>query len=161
MEEVVYRRYKRLIDEEKPLPQLIVIDGGKGQLSSTMAAIDKLGLRGKMAIVSIAKRLEEIYYPDDPMPLYINKRSESLKLIQQLRDEAHRFAITFHRLKRSKGTIKTGLTDIGGIGDKTSQLLLKTFKSEKKLKLATLDEIAAIIGKAKAEVVFKHYHPEG
>jgi excinuclease ABC subunit C len=139
----------------------VVIDGGKGQLSSTMAAIDKLGLRGKMAIVSIAKRLEEIYYPDDPMPLYINKRSESLKLIQQLRDEAHRFAITFHRLKRSKGTIKTGLTDIGGIGDKTSQLLLKTFKSEKKLKLATLDEIAAIIGKAKAEVVFKHYHPEG
>lgn len=160
MEEVVYRRYKRLTEENLPLPQLVVIDGGKGQLSSTMAAIDKLGLRGKMAIVSIAKRLEEIYYPDDPMPMYINKRSESLKLIQQLRDEAHRFAITFHRLKRSKGTIKTGLTDIGGIGDKTSQLLLKTFKSEKKLKLATLDEIAAIIGKAKAEVVFKYYHPE-
>jgi excinuclease ABC subunit C len=123
-----------------------------------MAAIDKLELRGKLAIVSIAKRLEEIYYPDDPMPLYINKRSESLKLIQQLRDEAHRFAITFHRQKRDKGTLKTGLTDIEGIGEKTSQLLLKTFRSEKKIKLATREEIAAIIGAAKAEVVFNYYH---
>lgn len=134
MEEVVYRRYKRLIDEGKPLPQLVVIDGGKGQLSSTMTAIDKLGLRGKMAIVSIAKRLEEIYFPEDPMPLYINKRSESLKLIQQLRNEAHRFAITFHRLKRSNNTFKTGITEIAGIGEKTSQLLLNTFRSEKKSK---------------------------
>ncbi len=158
MEEIVYRRYKRLISEDQPLPQLVVIDGGKGQLSSAMAAIDKLELRGKMAIVSIAKRLEEIYFPEDSVPLYVNKRSESLKLIQQLRDEAHRFAITFHRLKRDKGTIKTGLTDIEGIGEKTSDLLLKTFKSEKKLKLATKEEIAACIGNAKAEVVFKHYH---
>ena len=112
MEEVVYRRYKRLMDEDKPLPQLVVIDGGKGQLSSAMTAIDKLGIRGQLAIVSIAKRLEEIYFPDDPMPLYINKRSESLKLIQQLRNEAHRFAITFHRQKRSNSTFKTGLTEI-------------------------------------------------
>lgn len=158
MEEVVYRRYKRLLAEEQPLPQLVVIDGGKGQLSSAMAAIDKLELRGKLAIVSIAKRLEEIYYPDDPMPLYINKRSESLKLIQQLRDEAHRFALTFHRLKRDKSTIKTGLTDIEGIGEKTSQMLLKFFKSEKKIKLATKEELANCIGNAKAEVVYKHYH---
>lgn len=161
MEEVVYRRYKRLVAEDQPLPQLVVIDGGKGQLSSAMAAIDKLELRGKLAIVSIAKRLEEIYYPEDPMPLYINKRSESLKLIQQLRDEAHRFAITFHRQKRDKGTLKTGLTDIEGIGDKTSQLLLKTFRSEKKIKLASREEIAAIIGAAKAEVVYNYYHREG
>lgn len=158
MEEVVYRRYKRLLDEEKALPQLVVIDGGKGQLSATMTAIDKLGLRGQMAIVSIAKRLEEIYFPDDPMPLYINKRSESLKLIQQLRNEAHRFAITFHRQKRSNSTFKTSLTEIEGIGDKTSQALLNTFRSEKKIKAATIEELAAIIGKAKAEVVYKHYH---
>ncbi len=158
MEEVVYRRYKRLIDEGKPLPQLVVIDGGKGQLSSTMTAIDKLGLRGKMAIVSIAKRLEEIYFPEDPMPLYINKRSESLKLIQQLRNEAHRFAITFHRLKRSNNTFKTGITEIAGIGEKTSQLLLNTFRSEKKIKAATKEELAAVVGNAKADVVYKHYH---
>ncbi len=158
MEEVVYRRYKRLLDEEKPLPQLVVIDGGKGQLSSTMAAIDKLGIRGKLAIVSIAKRLEEIYFPEDPMPLYINKRSESLKLIQQLRNEAHRFAITFHRQKRSNSTFKTGLTEIEGIGDKTSQALLNYFRSEKKIKAATKEELVAVVGNAKAEVVFKHYH---
>jgi excinuclease ABC subunit C len=158
MEEVVYRRYKRLTDEGLPLPQLVVIDGGKGQLSSTMTAIDKLGLRGKMAIVSIAKRLEEIYFPEDPMPLYINKRSESLKLIQQLRNEAHRFAITFHRLKRSNSTFKTGITEIAGIGEKTSQVLLNTFRSEKKIKAATKEELAAVVGNAKAEVVYKHYH---
>ncbi len=157
MEEVVYRRYKRLLDEDQPLPQLVVIDGGKGQLSSAMAAIDKLELRGKLAVVSIAKRLEEIYYPEDPLPLYIDKRSESLKLIQQLRNEAHRFAITFHRQKRDKSTIKTGLTNIEGIGDKTSQLLLKVFRSEKKIKMASKEELAQHIGAAKAEVVYNYY----
>ena len=125
MEEVVHRRYKRLLDEERPLPQLIVIDGGKGQLSSALKSLEVLGLRGKIAIVGIAKRLEELYYPGDPIPLYLDKKSESLKIIQQLRNEAHRFGITHHRNKRSKGAIQTELSTIKGIGEKTILALLK------------------------------------
>ena len=137
MEEVVYRRYKRLVEEGQSLPQLIIIDGGKGQLSSALKSLDLLGLRGKIAIVGIAKRLEEIYFPEDPIPLYLDKKSESLKVIQFLRNEAHRFGITFHRNKRSKGAIKSGLDAIPGVGPKTKETLLKKFKSFKRIKEAT------------------------
>ncbi|MBT8183653.1 MAG: excinuclease ABC subunit UvrC, partial [Eudoraea sp.] len=132
MEEVVHRRYKRLIDENASLPQLIVIDGGKGQLSSALKSLELLGLRGKIAIIGIAKRLEEIYFPDDPIPLYLNKKSETLKIIQQLRNEAHRFGITFHRNKRSKAAINSVLEEIEGVGEKTALELLKNFKSVKR-----------------------------
>ena len=125
MEEVVHRRYKRLLDEEQSLPQLIVIDGGKGQLSSSLKSLDVLGLRGKIAIIGIAKRLEEIYYPGDSIPMYLDKKSETLKIIQQLRNEAHRFGITHHRNKRSKNAIQTELLNINGIGEKTILRLLK------------------------------------
>ncbi len=134
MEEIVHRRYHRLLMEEKPLPQLIVVDGGKGQLSAAVKSLDKLGLRGKIAIIGIAKRLEEIYFPGDSTPLYIDKRSESLKIIQQLRDEAHRFGITHHRKQFEKGIIKSELTSINGVGDNTAQKLLWEFKSVKKSK---------------------------
>ena len=123
MEEVVYRRYKRLMDENKTLPQLIVIDGGKGQLTSAVSALDKLKLRGKISIIGIAKRLEEIYFPGDSVPVYINKNSETLKVVQQVRDEAHRFGINFHRNKRSKSFITTELENIPGVGEKTIQIL--------------------------------------
>src|SRR5690606_32647595 len=127
MEEVVFRRYRRLLEEGEPLPQLIIIDGGKGQLSSALKSMDALGLRGQIAIVGIAKRLEEIYFPDDPVPLYLDKKSESLKIIQQLRNEAHRFGITFHRNKRSKAAITSELEGIAGIGEKTLEELLKKY----------------------------------
>ena len=127
MEEVVYRRYKRLLDEKQPLPQLIIIDGGKGQLSSSLKSLDKLDLRGKIAIIGIAKRLEELFYPDDPIPLYLDKKTETLKIIQQLRNEAHRFGITFHRNKRSKEALNTSMDAIDGIGEKTVIELLKNF----------------------------------
>lgn len=158
MEEVVYRRYKRQTEENNPLPQLIVIDGGKGQLSSAVTALDKLNLRGKIPIIGIAKRLEEIYFPDDSIPLYINKNSESLKVIQQLRDEAHRFGITFHRNKRSKGATTSELNQINGIGELTIKKLLLRFKSVKNLKLADKQLIAQEIGKSKAELVYNHFH---
>ncbi|PZD78480.1 excinuclease ABC subunit UvrC [Mesonia sp. K7] len=157
MEEVVYRRYKRLLEEGQDLPQLIVIDGGKGQLSSALKALDKLGLRGKIAIVGIAKRLEEIFYPGDKYPLYIDKKSESLKIIQQLRNEAHRFGITFHRNKRSKSALGTELETIPGIGEKTALELLKHFRSVKKIKNATLEEIEEVIGKAKGKIIYNYY----
>ena len=157
MEEIVFRRYKRLMDENQSLPQLVIIDGGKGQLSAAMSSIEKLGLKGKMAVAGIAKRLEEIYFPDDSLPLYFNKKSESLKLIQQIRNEAHRFAITFHRLKRDKGTLKTGLDDIAGIGKSTSEKLLTHFRSVEKLKHASEEEIISIIGKSRAEKVLAHF----
>ncbi len=160
MEEVVFRRYKRLTDEEKPLPQLIVIDGGKGQLSSAVKALDKLNLRGKISIIGIAKKLEEIYVPDDPVPLYINKNSESLKLIQQLRDEAHRFGINFHRDKRSKSITSSELNTIKGIGEKTVKRLLLVFKSVKNIKVADREVIAKHIGASKAEIVYNYFHPE-
>jgi len=158
MEEIVFRRYKRMIDENQTLPQLVIIDGGKGQLSAAVTSIEKLGLKGKMAICGIAKRLEEIYFPDDSLPLYINKKSESLKLIQQIRNEAHRFAITFHRNKRSKGAINSGLSDISGVGKATSEKLLKHFHSIEKIKHADIKEIISLVGKSKASKVQAYFN---
>jgi excinuclease ABC subunit C len=158
MEEVVFRRYKRLLNEAEPLPQLIVIDGGKGQLSSALKSLDLLGLRGKIAIIGIAKRLEEIYFPGDSIPLYLDKKSESLKIIQQLRNEAHRFGITFHRNKRSKGAINSELEGIEGIGEKTAQDLLKTFKSVKRIKEASVEDLAKTVGAAKAKKIYDTFH---
>ncbi len=160
MEEVVFRRYKRLLNEEEPLPQLIIVDGGKGQLSSGVKALEALGLRGKIAIIGIAKRLEELYYPGDSIPLYLDKKSETLKIIQQLRNEAHRFGITFHRNKRSSEALNTELESIVGIGDKTVVELLKHFRSLKRVKEATLEELAAVIGLSKANIIYNKYHPE-
>ncbi len=161
MEEIIYRRYKRLLEEEKELPQLIVIDGGKGQLSAALNSLAKLDLRGKISIIGIAKKLEEIYYPGDPLPLYLDKKGETLRIIQQLRDEVHRFGITHHRNKRSKGVIKTELSDIKGIGDKLAEKLLREFKSVKRIKEASLEELTALIGKAKAELVINGLKGEG
>lgn len=161
MEEVIYRRYKRLMEEGKPLPQLIVVDGGKGQLSAALKSLEKLDLRGKITIIGIAKKLEEIYYPGDSLPMYIDKKSETLKVIQRMRDEAHRFGITHHRKKREKGTIKTGLVDIPGIGKQTSEKLLTHFKSVKNIKSATLEELEAAIGRAKAKVVQEFFIRKG
>ena len=158
MEEVVFRRYKRLLEEDEPLPQLIVIDGGKGQLSSALKSLDILGLRGKIAIIGIAKRLEEIYFPGDSIPLYLDKKSESLKIIQQLRNEAHRFGITFHRKLRSKGAINSELEDIEGIGKKTMVDLLKNFKSVKRIKQASLEELTETVGSSKAKKIYKTFH---
>lgn len=158
MEEVVFRRYRRLLDEKQPLPQLIVIDGGKGQLSSSVKSLDALGLRGKIAIIGIAKRLEEIYFPEDPIPLYLDKKSESLKIIQQLRNEAHRFGITFHRQKRSKAAINSALEEIEGIGEKTALELLQHFKSVKRIKEASLDDLTKSVGIAKAKKIYKTFH---
>ncbi|MCD8404096.1 excinuclease ABC subunit UvrC [Tenacibaculum dicentrarchi] len=157
MEEVVFRRYKRLLAENEPLPQLIIIDGGKGQLSSALKSLDALNLRGKIAIIGIAKRLEEIYYPNDSVPLYLDKKSESLKIIQFLRNEAHRFGITFHRNKRSKTAIKSELEEIAGIGEQTIATLLRKFKSVKRIKEATLDALEATIGVSKAKKVAQFY----
>lgn len=157
MEEVVYRRYKRLLDEEQPLPQLIIIDGGKGQLSSALKSLDDLGLRGKIAIIGIAKRLEELFYPGDSVPLYLDKKSETLKIIQHLRNEAHRFGITFHRDKRSKNAIQSTITQIPGIGDKTMEKLLAEFKSVKRLQLAPQTEIEKVIGKSKTLKVVEYF----
>jgi excinuclease ABC subunit C len=158
MEEVVYRRYKRLKEEGSSLPQLIVIDGGKGQLSAALKALDQLELRGKIAIVGIAKRLEEIYFPEDPIPLYLDKKSESLKVIQQLRNEAHRFGITFHRNLRSKGAIVSELDGIKGIGEKTATQLLRHFKTVANIKEANLDALIDQVGPAKARILYEHFH---
>ena len=157
MEEVVYRRYKRLLDENQPLPDLIIIDGGKGQLSSALKIMDELDLRGKIAIIGIAKRLEELFYPGDSVPLYLDKKSETLKVIQQLRNEAHRFGITFHRDKRSKASLVSSMDDIPGIGEKTMESLIKHFKSVKRLKLAKEKDIEAIIGVSRAKKVIDFY----
>ena len=157
MEEVINRRYKRLLEEEKPLPQLIVIDGGKGQLSAAYKTLQKLGLENKISVIGIAKRLEEIYKPGDPVPVYLDKTSESLKVIQHMRDEAHRFGITHHRKRLQKGTIKTELTEIKGIGDKVATDLLSHFKSLKRIRQATEQELAEVIGPAKAKLVAKHF----
>ena len=154
MEEVVFRRYKRLKSEGGSLPQLIVIDGGKGQLSSAVKSLDLLGLRGKIAIIGIAKRLEEIYFPEDPIPLYLDKKSETLKIIQQLRNEAHRFGITLHRNLRSKGSLNSQLDEIKGIGPKTKELLLREFKSLKRVKAASQKELIDALGKAKGAQLF-------
>jgi len=160
MEEVVFRRYRRLLNEDQPLPQLIIVDGGKGQLSSGVKALDTLGLRGKIAIIGIAKRLEEIYYPGDSIPLYLDKKSESLKIIQQLRNEAHRFGITFHRNKRSKTALNTELESIAGIGEKTVIDLLKNFRSLKRVKEASEKELSEVIGASRATIVYQFYHKE-
>jgi excinuclease ABC subunit C len=157
MEEVVYRRYKRLLDENQPLPNLIIIDGGKGQLSSALKIMDELDLRGKIAIIGIAKRLEELFYPGDSVPLYLDKKSETLKVIQQLRNEAHRFGITFHRDKRSKASLVSSMDNIPGIGEKTMETLIKQFKSVKRLKLASEKDISAIIGLSRAKKIVEFY----
>jgi excinuclease ABC subunit C len=158
MEEVVYRRYKRLIDEKQTLPQLIVIDGGKGQLSSAVTALNKLNILNQVAVIGIAKRLEEIFFPGDSIPIYLDKRSESLRVIQQLRNEAHRFGITHHRNKRSKNAFGTELTSIKGIGEETAKTLLNEFKSVKRIKQAKLKELEQNIGKAKAKIVYDALH---
>ena len=154
MEEVVLRRYKRLLDENASLPQLIVIDGGKGQLSSALKSLDTLGLRGKISILGIAKRLEEIYFPNDSIPLYLDKKSESLKILQRARDEAHRFGITFHRQKRSKLSLTSKLDRIQGIGPSTRDKLLSVLKSYKGIKAASKKEVVDILGKHKGEQIF-------
>ena len=158
MEEVVFRRYKRLLQEEQSLPQLIIIDGGKGQLSSSLKALDDLGLRGKIAIIGIAKRLEELFYPDDPIPLYLDKKSETLKIIQQLRNEAHRFGITFHRQKRSKEALNTALETIEGIGQKTVVDLLRVFKSTKRIGEASFEDLTKVIGASRAKKIRVHFN---
>jgi excinuclease ABC subunit C len=146
-----------LLDEKEPLPQLIIIDGGKGQLSSALKSIDALGLRGKIAIIGIAKRLEELFYPEDSVPLYLDKKSETLKVIQQLRNEAHRFGITFHRDKRSKSALNSSFDSIPGIGEKTMITLLQQFKSVKRLKEATENEISKVVGVSKAKKITDFY----
>ena len=158
MEEVVYRRYKRLLDENEPLPQLIIVDGGKGQLSSALKSLDALDLRRKIAIVGIAKRLEELYYPNDPIPLYLDKKSETLKVIQHLRNEAHRFGIEHHRNRRSKSALNTELETISGIGEKTVVDLLKHFKSAKRIAKARLEDLEPVVGNSRAKKVFNHYN---
>tara|TARA_R110002126_G_scaffold291509_1_gene453279 strand:- start:8836 stop:10641 length:1806 start_codon:yes stop_codon:yes gene_type:complete len=160
MEEVVFRRYKRLLEEDASLPQLIIVDGGKGQLSSALKSLEVLGLRGKIAIIGIAKRLEEIYYPDDPIPLYLDKKSETLKITQFLRNEAHRFGITFHRNKRSKSAIQSELEQIPDVGKQTITTLLRKFKSAKRVKEASFKEIKEVIGNARAMKVHQFYHPK-
>jgi excinuclease ABC subunit C len=157
MREVVYRRYKRMLDENQTLPQLIIIDGGKGQLSAAMEAITELSLRGKVVVVGIAKRLEEIFYPGDQYPIYIDKRSESLKLIQFMRNEAHRFGITHHRNKRSKNSIQSELLEIKGIGEKTMQELFKEFKTIKAMKETSLEILEKKIGRSKATILFNFF----
>lgn len=159
MKEVLTRRYTRLLEEGEELPQLIVVDGGKGQLSAAVEALDEIGLRGTIAVVGIAKRLEEIYFPGDSVPLYIDKNSESLRVVQQLRDEAHRFGITHHRNKRSKSQIISELDEIPGIGPKSREALLREFKSVKRLKEAPVDAIAEVVGPSKASIVYNAFHP--
>jgi excinuclease ABC subunit C len=158
MEEAVYRRYKRTLEENQPLPQLIIIDGGKGQLSSAMTSLKKLGIENRVTVIGIAKRLEELYYPGDSYPLYLDKKSETLKVIQQLRDEAHRFGITFHRKKRDQGTLKTELENIPGIGKTTADKLLRHFKSVKRIKEATEDELATIVNKTQLKTLTEYFN---
>lgn len=157
MEEIIFRRYSRLLNENKELPQLIVIDGGKGQLSAAVSSLKKLNLYGKIAIIGIAKKLEEIYFPNDQYPILLNKNSETLKLIQHIRNESHRFGITFHRQLRSKNFIKTQLDEIKGIGDKTKQKLLKKYKTIENIKDADFEDISALIGKQKAKILFEYF----
>jgi excinuclease ABC subunit C len=160
MEEVVHRRYKRLLEEGEALPQLIIIDGGKGQLSSALKSLDRLGLRGKIAIIGIAKRLEELFYPEDPIPLYLDKKSETLKIIQQLRNEAHRFGIEHHRNKRSKSALTTELENIKGVGEQTIIDLMKHFKTVKRIANAKLDELEPVVGVSRANKIYNYYHKE-
>lgn len=160
MEEVIYRRYKRMLDEGETLPQLILIDGGKGQLSSAVKSLKLLGLYGKITIVGIAKRLEEIFFPEDPIPLYLDKKSETLKILQQVRDEAHRFGVRHHRTRRKNSTIKSELEEIPGVGGKTIELLLSKLKSVKRIKEANLETLEEILGKSKAKFVYAYFNNE-
>jgi len=158
MEEVIYRRYKRMLDEDEDLPQLILIDGGKGQLSSAVKSLRLLGLYGKITIVGIAKRLEEIFFPEDPIPLYLDKKSETLKILQRVRDEAHRFGVKHHRTRRKNSTIKSELEEIPGVGEKTIELLLSKLKSVKRIKEANLETLEEILGKSKAKVIWEFFN---
>jgi excinuclease ABC subunit C len=158
MEEIIFRRYKRLMDEKKPLPQLIIVDGGKGQLSAALKSLHAIGLAGKMTIIGIAKKLEEIYYPNDSLPMYLDKKSETLRIIQQMRDEAHRFGITHHRRRREKAAMSPQLMEIAGIGPNINQKLLWKFKSVKNIKLASLEDLQAVIGKAKGKLVHAYFN---
>jgi len=161
MEEAVYRRYKRMLEEEETLPQLIIIDGGKGQLSSAVSSLKKLGIDKKVTVIGIAKRLEELYYPGDSYPLHLDKKSETLKIIQQLRDEAHRFGITFHRKKRDQGTLKTELEAIPGIGKTTADKLLRQFKSVKRIREASTDELEKILNKTQVKTLLAYFSAKG
>ncbi len=156
MEEVVLRRYGRLKKEKKPLPQLLIIDGGKGQISSAMKSLEKLKLANKISVIGIAKRLEELFYPHDPVPLYLDKRSETLRVIQQLRNEAHRFGISHHRKRRIKASIKTELRNIDGVGEATAKILLKEYRSVKNIKKASQDELIKVVGRSKAELIYTY-----
>ena len=160
MKEVLTRRYTRLVNEGEPLPQLVIVDGGKGQLSAAVEAFDAMGLRGKIALVGIAKRLEEIFFPGDSVPLYIDKNSESLRVVQHLRDEAHRFGITHHRNRRSKGQTHSMLDDIKGIGSVSRETLIKHFRSLKRVSDASIEEIATVMGPAKARLIYNALHAE-
>ena len=160
MQEVIFRRYKRVLDEKQPLPQLIIIDGGKGQLNAALTGLEKLGLNKKIQTIGIAKKLEEIYYPGDSVPMYLDKKSETLKIIQQLRDEVHRFGITHHRNKRSHNFLQSEILQIPGIGNATFEKLIIQFKSVKKIKEATTEQIAEVIGKQKAAIVVNYFNKE-
>ena len=158
MEEVIYRRYKRILDEGAPLPQLILIDGGKGQLGSAIKSLKLLGLYGKISIISIAERLEEIFFPNDPIPLYLDKKSETLKILQRVRDEAHRFGVKHHRTRRKNSALKSELEEIPGVGKKTIELLLSKLKSEKRVREASLETLEEILGKSKGKIVWGYFH---
>ena len=161
MQEVITRRYTRLVEEGKPLPQLLVIDGGNGQISAVMETLDRLGLRGRMAVIGIAERLEEIYFPGDSYPLSLDKRSETLKVIQQLRDEAHRFGITHHRDKRSKHMLESEIEQIPGIGAQSRDKLLQHFHTLSRIKAASEDELAAVVGRSRAAAIRRYLHEKG
>ena len=158
MEEAVFRRYRRIIDEKLELPKLLIIDGGKGQLSAAIKSLNKLEIKGKIPVLGIAKKLEKLFFPDDPVPLYLDKRSETLKIIQQIRNESHRFSLRLHRKKRSKGAVASSLDNIHGIGEKTKTQLLKKFKSVKRIKEAEEIELVLSIGKSKGALVYKHFN---
>ena len=158
MEEVIYRRYKRILDEGAPLPQLILIDGGKGQLSSAIKSLKLLGLYGKISIISIAEKLEEIFFPNDSIPLYLDKKSETLKILQRVRDEAHRFGVKHHRTRRKNSALKSELEEIPGVGKKTIELLLSKLKSVKRVREASLETLEEILGKSKGKIVWGYFH---
>jgi excinuclease ABC subunit C len=158
MEEIVYRRYRRMIDENLPLPQLIIIDGGKGQLSSAVNSLEKLNLKNKITIIGIAKKLEEIYFPGDSVPIYLDKNSYSLKLIQQIRNEAHRFGINFHRDKRSSDMTRSVLDQIKGIGVKTKNILLQNFDSVEEIRNSPKKDLEKLIGVRKASILLEFFN---
>ena len=160
MKEVLHRRYTRMMAEGEKLPDMVVVDGGKGQLSAAVEAFDEMGIRGEVALVGIAKRLEEIYFPGDSLPLYIDKKSRSLRVIQHMRDEAHRFGITHHRDRRSKGQIRSELDEIKGVGEATATALMKQFKSLRRVREASLEDLQEAVGKSKGSIVYAHFHPE-